>query len=79
MTNLALTKEAEDVLAQLPDNSRGDFASEAIMRVYKKEQALKKLDQIVKEAEASGFREINFDTWLDDMKAECRKRNAHRL
>lgn len=62
-----LGKNPGDVLCDLVDQKR-------------KELALSKLDGIVAEAEASGFREItDIPSYFNEVKEEARRRNAHRL
>ena len=77
---ISLTKETEELLTQIPNESRDDFANEAIKTAYLRQEARKQLDQMVTEAEASGFEEITDITqYFEGIKDEARRRNAHRL
>lgn len=73
---ITLSKEAEMALANIPHDRRDGFASEAILQACDDEM-LAQIDQMVAEADASGFREVHSGTWAGEMIAECRKRHDH--
>lgn len=64
-------KELAENLGQSPEG----FLRVVVERERRKQVALSKLDQVVSEAEASGFHQIDdFDEDLEELKTEARQR-----
>ena len=75
MINTELQNEVETLakaLGQTPD----DFLNELLVKKREAAKELSAIRNVVSSAEASGFQEVDSDTWACDLKSEARRQHA---